>query len=562
MNCSPNRTKKLVERSERMKVIYPPTIHWEGGMVFQRPQQLMKAFVKAGHRAVFMEYGRYDGTVYFQDGVEICDSRTLLPKNEETTVLWVSHPPFYRFKETFQADLLVFDYIDEAAEEFAVWNNSDLYEAMKAADVITVVSKRLYDIVNTQFPKKHVLLLPNAADFEHFCDAKNFPPPPEISNIPKPILGFMGSIASWIDVSLIRKVAGLRPDWSIVLLGNDYLGVDAIFADCPNVLFLGRKFYHELPPYVGQFTVGMVPFEVRDMTHSSSPIKMYEYLAAGVPVISTPIQEAVDCTYISTGTTATEWIENIESILSISPDELKAFAQKESWEARVKKIEPVLAQLANEKTDKKVTRMRSFSATTPVYWDIRFLTDWENLNGREQTAFFADLILQRLPERLRADIQHNSYHLCDIGCALGDAIPAYTEAFPNSSIVGIDFSTEAIIKAKRYYPEYSFQIQQIEQMKEEYDVIFCSNLLSLFDDPLMVINQLLDKVKHYLILLIPFQIHARTHEIQYDFEPDSFPSSIGNFQLSVMEEIDCAQIQQTYCQSKQVLVIYKHVGDK
>jgi 2-polyprenyl-3-methyl-5-hydroxy-6-metoxy-1,4-benzoquinol methylase len=545
-----------------MKFIYPPTIHWEGSLVFQRPQQLMKAFAKAGHRSVFMEYGRYDGTVYFRDGVEICDCRSLLPKGEETTVLWVTHPPYYRFKDTFHADLIVFDYIDEAAEEFAVWNNLDLQKAMDTADVITVVSQRLYDMVTTLFPTKPVLLLPNAADFEHFCDAKTKPAPPEIANIPKPILGFMGSIASWIDVSLIQEVAELRPDWSIVLLGNDYVGVEGIFANCPNVFFLGRKLYHELPPYVGQFSVGLVPFQVRNMTHSSSPIKMYEYLAAGVPVISTPIQEAVDCAYVSTGATATAWVENIESILSTDTDELKAFAFTESWEARVKQVEPVLEQLAKDKVKTKILRMQSFPVTSPIYWDIRFLTDWENLSGRAQTAFFANLILQYLPKDLREEIQSNSYHLCDIGCGLGDAIPRYTEAFSNSAIVGVDFSTEAITKADRYYPSYTFQIQNIENFTDEYDVIFCSNVLALFHHPFSVINRLLENVKHYLILLLPFQLNEETAENQFIFEPDSFPVKIGNFRLTTMAEIDCNQIPQSYCQSKQVLVVYRFAGDK
>jgi 2-polyprenyl-3-methyl-5-hydroxy-6-metoxy-1,4-benzoquinol methylase len=528
-------------------------------MVFQRPQQLMKAFAKAGHRSVYMEYGRYDGTVYFQNGVEICDCRTLLPKSEETTVLWVSHPPFYRFKETFGADLLVFDYIDEAAEEFAVWNNADLYEAIKTADVITVVSKRLYDMVYTLFPNKQIVYLPNAADYEHFSNAEELPAPEDIADIPKPILGFMGSIASWVDTSLIQKVAQLRPDWSIVLLGNDYLGIDNIFSNYPNVYFLGRKFYHQLPPYVGQFDVGIVPFEVRDMTHSSSPIKMYEYLAAGVPVIATPIQEAVECPYITTGSTATEWIEKIEDVLSVQDDERKAYAKKESWEARIKQIAPILQDLSKETKKHKIKRMKSFAPTSAVYWDIRFLTDWENLNGREQTRFFANLILQYLPETLRDEIQDQTYDICDIGCALGDAIPVYTQTFPTSSIVGVDFSTEAITKARRYYSDGTFQIQAMGELTQQYDVVVCSNVLSLFRDPFAVIRQLLNSVKRYLILLVPLHIKAEMYENQYTFEPDSFPNSIGDFQLVQMQEIDCSQIAPNSCNAQEALVVYKRI---
>jgi 2-polyprenyl-3-methyl-5-hydroxy-6-metoxy-1,4-benzoquinol methylase len=541
-----------------MKVIYPPTIHWEGSLVFQRPQQLMKAFAKLGHRAVFMEYGRYDGTVYFRDGVEISDCRSILPKAEESTILWVSHPPYYRFTDTLHADLLVFDYIDEAAEEFEIWNNQDLQNAMEAADVITVVSKRLYEIVATLFPEKYVLIMPNAADFEHFCDAKKMPIPSDLQHIPQPILGFMGSLASWIDVSILKEVAKLRPDWSIVLLGNDYLGIEGMLADCPNVFFLGRKLYHELPPYVGQFAVGMVPFQVRDMTHSSSPIKMYEYLAAGVPVISTPIQEAVDCPYVATGATATEWIEKIQDLITQNSDEFQSFALEESWEARVKQIEPILNKLAKTKQNNKVLRRQSFSSTTPTYWDIRFLTDWENLSGREQTTFFANVVVEHLPEEVRFELQNNNYKLCDMGCALGDAVATYSNAFPDSSIVGIDFSTEAITKARRYYPNFSFEIQSIENMTSEYDVIICSNVLALYSDPILPLTQLANKANHYIVLLLPFQNGGGTQENQYIFTFDSFPETINQFRLISLEEIDCSKMPQAYCQSKQILVVYKY----
>lgn len=553
-----------------MQIIYPPTIHWEGGIVFQRPQQLMKAFAKKGYRAVFMEYGRYDGTVYFRDGVEVCDCRSLLPKAKETSILWVSHPPYYRFTETMQADLLVFDYIDEAAEEFAIWNNSDLKEAMEKADVITVVSQRLYDIVTEQFPTKHVILLPNAADYEHFCNAKKVAAPSDMMHISQPILGFIGSLTTWIDTELIQQLAKLRPDWSIVLIGNDYINVEGIFADYPNVYFLGRKLYNELPPYVGQFAIGLVPFQVRNMTHSSSPIKMYEYLAAGLPVISTPIKEAVDCPFVSIGATAEEWVKKIECILStrLDEDELKTFALQESWETRIKQVEPILVKMAEEKKltqgygDQEIFRLHQFPVTSSHYWDIRFLTDWENLQGRGQTAFFADVIIKHLPDWLMNEINHNHYNVCDLGCGLGDALSHYDEAFSNSSITGIDFSREAIIKAKRNYPQYQFQIQNAIHLSNKYDVTILSNVLSLYHEPFLILKQLLKQINQYMILLVPFQNHTETIENQFCFEDEHFPEMIGKFALVFKKEIDCSQITHSYCQSKQMLAVYKNSSQK
>ncbi|MDT9027824.1 glycosyltransferase [Rossellomorea yichunensis] len=319
-----------------MKIIYPPTIHWEGEEVFQRPQQLMKAFVKEGVRAVFLERGRHIGNPSDQEGVEIHDELFSLPKDDALTVLWVTHAPHFRLKEAYHADMVVFDYIDECIDEFGIWNNADLQLAMQNADIITVVSRRLLKIVSEQHPDKPVILLPNAADVEHFHSAKNSPIPEDLASIPQPIIGFMGSISTWLDVEIIREMAQERPDWSFVWIGPDYIRMADHVHDLPQIHFLGRKKYQDLPAYVGQFSVGIVPFQIKKMTHSSSPIKMYEYLAAGVPVLSTPITEALYCPPVHTGATAAEWIKEIEQILShpLPAKAYQIYAVEQSWQKR------------------------------------------------------------------------------------------------------------------------------------------------------------------------------------------------------------------------------------
>lgn len=321
-----------------LRFIYPPTIDWEGADVFQRPQQLMRAFARAGHEAIFLERSS-DGEMRECDGVQIYSNwPNFFGHTDGPTILWVTHAPHFRMKDYYTADILVFDYIDEAADEFAHWT-TDLKEAMEAADIITVVSDRLLGIIQSQFPDKPVLLSPNAADFEHFKDAKKTLCPFDMASIWRPAVGFMGTLQSWIDMDLLDELTNLEKNMSFIFIGPDYANATTRIGHKPNVHMLGRKKYDELPFYVGQFSVGIIPFQVRDMTNSSSPIKMYEYLAAGVPVVSTPIQEAVECKQVITATTPEEWSKALrQAIDSNSPDVNQEYAKRESWDSRVKDI--------------------------------------------------------------------------------------------------------------------------------------------------------------------------------------------------------------------------------
>lgn len=262
-------------------------------------------------------------------------------------------PPLFRLKEFYQIDLLVFDYIDETTEEFAICNDSSLTQAFENADIITVVSQRLFNIICEKYPFKSIVLLPNAADIEHFHLAKELRLAVDIVGQKQPLIGFMGSISTWIDIEFLTKLVQLRRDWNFVFIGPDYIQVTSQLALFSNVSFLGRKMYQELLVYIGSFDVGIVPFQVRDMTHSSSSIKMYEYLAAGIPCISTPIQEALSCPFVVTGAVAEEWVEQIDKLLKAPPQSemLQQYAATHSWKERITIFEAILDQKKKEILD-------------------------------------------------------------------------------------------------------------------------------------------------------------------------------------------------------------------
>ncbi|WP_149453538.1 glycosyltransferase [Pasteuria penetrans] len=328
-----------------MRWIYPPLIAWEGEdeqeAVFQRPQQIFRALAAAGEEAIFFEYNRTDSRVQIRDGVKVVGLPYAIPPSPQPTFLWVTHPSHSRFQNIFRADSFVFDCMDEMTDEFSVWGNEDFVREVNGASLVTVVSQRLHRLLCEQFPKQeHILRLANAADTEHFHSAGQQPCPQELLSVPRPIIGFMGSLSTWIDHKLLQGIVRNLDVGTWVFIGPDHIGVRELLRPFSNVIFLGKKSYYDLPAYVGQFDVGIIPFEVRAMTHSSSPIKMYEYLAAGLSVVSTPIQEALDCPHVITAETVEEWEQALRQGWEEKQDprmvrQRKVYAERESWGVRI-----------------------------------------------------------------------------------------------------------------------------------------------------------------------------------------------------------------------------------
>jgi hypothetical protein len=297
----------------------------------------MWAFAEQGHHVVFLEIGRTQNS-FFSKGVEICGLDNMVPLPEGQTVLWFTHPAYDVYGDRFKADYRVFDYIDEATEEFETRDN-ELELAMTNADLIAVVSERLYEIVSMQYPAKPVLLLQNAADFPFFQNARSLSTPADMARLPRPIVGFYGSISTWIDLDFTVQLAQHRPDVSFVLIGPDTVGAAHRLANSPNIYLLGRKWYQELPAYAGSFDVAFIPFQVRNMTHSSSPIKMYEHLAAGLPVLCTCIQEAVNCPPVFTSNDLEAWSRELDRLFAeglnqAAVDVRQSYALEHAWSAR------------------------------------------------------------------------------------------------------------------------------------------------------------------------------------------------------------------------------------
>jgi glycosyltransferase involved in cell wall biosynthesis len=132
----------------------------------------------------------------------------------------------------------------------------------------------------------HTYWIPNGADIGHF--ARPVEPAPELLRFPGPRVGFVGGLSQWVDVPLIAYLAAHRPSWSIVLIGP--VGIDlSALSGLPNVHVLGPRPYADVPAYLAAMDVGLIPFRAEPVTYHADPIKAYEYLAAGLPVVATDL---------------------------------------------------------------------------------------------------------------------------------------------------------------------------------------------------------------------------------------------------------------------------------
>jgi glycosyltransferase involved in cell wall biosynthesis len=186
-------------------------------------------------------------------------------------------------------------------------------------------------------------------DYEHFRRATDeaTPVPPELQNLPRPILGFHGLIADWVDLPLIAELARMRPQWSIVLVGRGDTDLSPI-QGLPNVHVLGHRPYERLPEYLRGFDIALLPFVVNELTLAANPLKLREYLAAGLPVVAAPLPEIARFEgLVSLASTAQEYLQKIEALLAAKRTgpsrERSEQMAGESWDGKVAEIEGLLS---------------------------------------------------------------------------------------------------------------------------------------------------------------------------------------------------------------------------
>lgn len=362
---------------------------------FQRPQQLMAQFARQGHRVFYLNVSdfrnpharskfsvepiQYEyeseanaGNLYevkvaarypldlFSRVVDESDAETVLASLDELrrsynineAIAYVMIPSWGHAASAVQQRWhwrVVYDCMDEWENFPRIQPESLALERklVQSCDLLVVTAQRLYD---KWLPyHRPTVLARNAADYQFYesrCQPNDL-----LGGVRQPIIGYYGAIADWFDVQLLGEVAKLRPNYSFVLLGGVFdVDVSPLQA-LPNIKLLGQQPYETMPQYLYHFAACIIPFKINPITEATDPVKFYEYLSGGKPVVSVKLPELEPYRdYVYLAETATEFAAQVDRALAEdSPEKAerrKLLAQQHSWAERCRRVANALQTTA------------------------------------------------------------------------------------------------------------------------------------------------------------------------------------------------------------------------
>jgi UDP-galactopyranose mutase len=340
--------------------------HLRWNFVFQRPQHLLTRFAKKRDVLFIEEPVHYDGHGEFvtnntKEGVVVAvphlphglgatDEQLLLKKLVtelievqpfENFVAWYYTPMMLAWSEHLSPISTVYDCMDElsAFKNAPTELRTREAELFGLSDLVFTGGRSLYEVKREQH--EAVYCFPSSIDVDHFARALDITEDrADQAKIAHPRIGFFGVIDERTDIELLRQIAERKPEWQFVMIGPVVKISEDELPRHANIHYLGGKSYDELPEYIAGWDVAMMPFAMNDSTRFISPTKTPEYLAAGRPVVSTPIRDVVrpyeELGLVRIAATADEFVEAIE--LSLNEDSLERRAKADeflstiSWE--------------------------------------------------------------------------------------------------------------------------------------------------------------------------------------------------------------------------------------
>jgi glycosyltransferase involved in cell wall biosynthesis len=241
---------------------------------------------------------------------------------------WVFAPHVTPYIKHMRRSLLVYHCVDRwsafrdySAERMTAWETQLLGEA----DV--VIASALDLVGHCERHSRRVHYVPHGVDVAHFAAALDPGPlPEELRAIPEPRVGFFGLIHEWIDLGLIRQLAD-RTGYSFVLIGETRADLGELRSH-PGIYLLGRRPYERLPEYCRGFQAAVIPFRTNSLTRSVNPIKLREYAAAGLPIVSSDLPEVRRCSDIAYCASDVEsWVTGLTEAVKRGGDERERRAQ-------------------------------------------------------------------------------------------------------------------------------------------------------------------------------------------------------------------------------------------
>jgi len=348
------RLREIVKGSgidPRRVVVFLPTIGWHNCLP-QRPHHLATALARQGYLVFFDCSGslvdHFAGFMPVEQNLWLYHGPKGVLETLDHPILWAVtyNAPL---ADRWEQRTLIYDWIDDLS--VFPYNLERLERnhrrMLKEADLVLCVARGLINQSNGVRPD--ILYLPNGVEHERFSSpsgsvglSSRFR---RIVRQGRPVVGYYGAVASWLDVELLTEVARLRPDWSFLLIGHQLPDAPSLkpLQGLANVLVLTAQKYETLPHYLAPWTAAMIPFKVNQITQATSPLKLYEYFAGGKPVISTPMPECQAFPEVHVIRDAREFSAALDLAAAQSrdasfPEHLRAVARENSWAARVQTV--------------------------------------------------------------------------------------------------------------------------------------------------------------------------------------------------------------------------------
>jgi glycosyltransferase involved in cell wall biosynthesis len=381
--------------TQRFSVVCVSAQEWDSDLPTNR-QQIMRRLAARGHEVLFVESGsfvlrrpralarqplkalrRLLATDLGAPGIRVCNGPNVIPWGKKyrlasrvnfwltaqrlrrltrrlarPLVLWIYDPCAEALIGACGEQLAVYDCVDDYGEQYA--RDRRRRELVSAADIAAARRSAIVFATTTTLFERHrrnntrTHLVPNVGDYDHFSPAADRSlAPAEISRLPRPVLGFGGNLQrSKVDFEVLHRLASRRSDWTLVLIGP--VRADAVehvnrLKQLPNVHWLGRKEYADLPRYYAAFDVGLCPYVWSKQTRSIFPLKLYEYLAVGIPVVASGTPDVAGLepdVVLASG--SEEFVAAVEAaLLSNTPDDRarrQAIAARNTWESRTTRL--------------------------------------------------------------------------------------------------------------------------------------------------------------------------------------------------------------------------------
>lgn len=338
-------------------IVYPSISDWDMPLT-QRFQHLAEAFAKSGYLFFYgthnLRYDNIQGFKKLKENLYLTNQLEVL-REIKKPILYITWAANNFYRKKYDYSQLIYDYVDDL-DMFPLLGNKIVRchkDLVNKADLVPVTASRLYEEVKQKTDK--AILSPNAVNFELFQVGKPSVPKTLKDLVgKKPIIGYFGSLVeSCFDYELLKFAAKNRPEYNFVIIGP--LDFDKSFEkhkwnEYPNIHFLGRQEkYEDLAICVHFFDVCTVPFLLNNVTQSISPLKLFEYMASGRPIVTTNMRECKKYKSVLVGKNKDEYVSLLDKGVAIKNDaDYKALILKEAkentWEARAVEIIKKLAE--------------------------------------------------------------------------------------------------------------------------------------------------------------------------------------------------------------------------